>query len=541
MEIEAKYRISNPELYDILSSTDSLAGFAIEDVKIKKVEDQYFDSEDLVFMRGGFSLRLRSSGGSKVVTLKSLDRGEGALYSRQEVETTLEPGTGMQIANWPEGPARELAGRLAGGRPLEALFRIRQQRVVRNLCRISGGQAVIELSLDQVELQAASGLGQTGENSFLELEAELLPGGRLEELEAVVEFLEEVPGLVAESRSKFEQGLALARPDIDLALVSPARDGESPALAPDPLPGVDRHDPVAEAIRKVLRVQFEVMLANEGGSRQVDGIEAVHDMRVATRRMRSALRLYGSYFDPEVVTRFKKDLRKIGRALGRVRDLDVFEREMQRYLATVPEGQAGDLAPLREVWSVRREVARGKLNRFLDGKRYRRFARVFGHFVSTEGAGVRPGTAESPDRDQVRFRLHSHLWQLYEGVWAYQPIVADATVSQLHALRIDCKRLRYSLEFFQEVLGPEAEGLIKDVIAIQDHLGDIQDAVVAEGMMESMLGKSDHLADENVIAYRDFRRAEAQQLVETFPRAWPMVGGSEFRRRLAGALMVPIS
>src|SRR5688572_21869623 len=86
---------------------------------------------------------------------------------------------------------------------------------------------------------------------------------------------------------------------------------------------VSPQDTMAEAGRKVLLADFIKMLKHEAGARTGEDIEDVHDMRVATRRMRSALRLFESYFKPKWVDAYSRRLRKIARALGVVRDLDV--------------------------------------------------------------------------------------------------------------------------------------------------------------------------------------------------------------------------
>ena len=119
-------------------------------------------------------------------------------------------------------------------------------------------------------------------------------------------------------------------------------------------PGLWLNEPMAEAVRKILRSQFQVMVDSEAGSRKGKNIDAVHDMRVATRRMRAAFRLFGSYFRPTAIAGFQKDLRKMGRALGAVRDLDVFNREAQIYLETLPEDRKDGLDPLFGQWERER-------------------------------------------------------------------------------------------------------------------------------------------------------------------------------------------
>ncbi len=312
--------------------------------------------------------------------------------------------------------------------------------------------------------------------------------------------------------------------------------------------GIVANEPMAEAVRKILHSQFQVMVDSEAGSRKGKNIDAVHDMRVATRRMRAAFRLFGSYFRPAAIAGFQKDLRKIGRALGAVRDLDVFNREAQIYLETLPEDRKNGLDPLFDQWERERRQARKTLIALLDSKRYQRFTADFSVFLTKEGAGVAPVPPGSVTRQQVRHLLSGSLWQLYETVRAYEVVIPGAPPATHHALRIDCKFLRYGLEFFEEVLGPDTSALIVDVIEIQNHLGDLQDAEVASRLLADFLAQwydgaaSDPSLDvgavDGVVEYLNYRRFEARQLIATFPDAWPRINSPEFRRRLAEALLV---
>lgn len=308
---------------------------------------------------------------------------------------------------------------------------------------------------------------------------------------------------------------------------------------------LDAGEPMAEAVRKILREQLEVMLANEAGSRLGDDIDHVHDMRVAVRRMRASFKLFGDYFQEPVVRRFQKDLRDTGQALGAVRDLDVFNRAAMRYLRRQPKRRRHDLDPLLQAWHAQRENARLGLLTYLDSQRYRRFVQRFGDFVRTSGAGVEAVPEGEVKRVLVREVLSSTVWRLYETVWAYDRVLEGAPVTTLHALRIDCKYLRYTLEFFEGVLGPETQWLIREVIALQDHLGEIQDAEVAKAILEDFakpeipgqagLSEAELAA---VAAYASFRLAEQHERLETLPKAWGRLNSSRFRRRLANSLLV---
>ena len=135
------------------------------------------------------------------------------------------------------------------------------------------------------------------------------------------------------------------------AAPSPAEEASILPL-PGPLdhPGVTPDDSLAEAGRKVMLFQFNEMLSHEAGTRLGADIEELHDMRVATRRMRAAFDVFGEAFHAKVVKTHLKGLRATGRALGRVRDLDVFIEKAEAYRLTLaPEAQPG-LDLLLEMW-----------------------------------------------------------------------------------------------------------------------------------------------------------------------------------------------
>ena len=304
-------------------------------------------------------------------------------------------------------------------------------------------------------------------------------------------------------------------------------------------------EPMAEAVRKVLRNQYDVMLANEYGSRLGDDIEHVHDMRVAVRRMRVAFRLFGDYFQRGALKRFQKDLRETGRALGAVRDLDVFNREAMRYLRQQPKRRRRDLDTLLNQWHQQRENARLALIAYLDGQRYRSFVQEFGDFVNTPGASAEVVPLGEPRRNLVRDVLSSTVWQLYETVRAYDRALDGAALTTLHALRIETKYVRYVLEFFEGVLGSDTPWMIREVIALQDHLGDIQDAEVAKAILQDFMAQnapdqaSLSEADlTHITAYLTHRLDAQHKLIVTLPEAWARVDSVRFRRRLASSLLV---
>ncbi len=307
-------------------------------------------------------------------------------------------------------------------------------------------------------------------------------------------------------------------------------------------PGVLPEDLMSEAGRKVLRFHFQRMLDHEPGTRLGDDIEELHDMRVATRRMRAAFRVFGPYFEPDEIKPFLKGLRRTGRALGSVRDLDVFMHKAQAYLdEPLQEEQAG-LEPLLASWQQQREAARGSMLAYLDGKRYQPFVRDFGQFLWTEGAGAVPVPYDQPQPHQVRHVVPALIYGRYEVVRGYETVVENASIETLHALRIDCKRLRYSLEFFREVLGAEVEDVIDEVVVIQDHLGNLHDADVACHLLIEFLNQwseregRERINIAGVTHYLVAKQNELRTLLDSFPEAWQHFNRPEMRRKLALAV-----
>ena len=346
---------------------------------------------------------------------------------------------------------------------------------------------------------------------------------------------------------------------VDLAAQNAAGEAiaEQPAAAQIELadnPGIDPDDTMAEAARKTLCFHLQRMLYHESGTRLGTDIEELHDMRVATRRMRAALRVFRDRLNMKEMAPFAKGLRRTGRALGAVRDLDVFREKVQTYLDTLPAERKAELDPLLSAWQAQRERARQEMIAYLDSARYVRFKEQFSSFLQTPGAGALPTLTADGDLIPHRVRhvvpviVQARLASVRaHGEWVIAP---DAPLERFHCLRIASKELRYALEFFQEVLGPESKALVAMMKALQDHLGNLQDAVVACNLLRDFLtwGTWGHapgseqpwptspIVAPGVATYLAIRQTEIQTLVQTFPEVWAPIASRTFQKRLAAAL-----
>ncbi|HUT19778.1 MAG TPA: CHAD domain-containing protein [Anaerolineae bacterium] len=319
--------------------------------------------------------------------------------------------------------------------------------------------------------------------------------------------------------------------------------------------GLEADDLMVEAAHKVLSFHYRQMLKHETGTRAGEDIEELHDMRVATRRMRAAFSVFADYLAAGEVAPHLEGLKRTGRRLGAVRDLDVFWEKTGNYLEGLPVGREVDLEPLHVVWQSERERARRKMIAYLDSDRYQRFKEAFSTFLESPRAGGLPvlsGDVE-PRPHRLRFVVPLLVYerlaagQAYEG-WVTGPHVP---LERLHALRIAAKGLRYTLEFFEEVLGAEARPLVEQIKGLQDHLGDLQDAVVASGLLRDFLtwgtwgpstqgkkgtARREPIVAPGVAAYLAARQAELQELINTFPQTWALIQAQSFRERIAACI-----
>ena len=539
VEVELKYRVAELAAAERLLAADHVGPFAVSNGRQRslQLEDRYVDTADGALGRAGFAVRLRRSGDKTMVSVKSLGKtdGPGGSVRRQELE-----GPADRVAapvDWPPSDARSLVLEHAGDAPLVELVTVRQLRRKRQLK--SGGSRV-ELSLDEVDVVSRGRIV----DRFVELEAELQKGDETE-LEALGAALDAEPMLRRAQTSKLEAALAAVdgatgdepeAGELSFGRVAATTEADRPAprLVVGKTPGVSAEDHIAEAGRKVMRFHLARMLEYEPGVRAGIDNEAVHKMRVATRRQRAAWRVFGEAFRKGRTKGYRDGLRETARRLGAVRDLDVQLEAADAYRADLAAAEQRGLEPLLAAWRQHRDDARVLLLRELDSPAFRRWVDDYIDFVRTEGAAVVPVGPVEPHR--VRDTAPSRVWAAFEGVRGFESVLRWADVPTLHELRIAGKWLRYSLEFVREALGADADPLIARVTALQDHLGLMNDADVTASMTRTFL--LEHAADLSapetgaIGRYLVDREKEVTRLRRAVGPTWRGVTGVQFRRTL---------
>lgn len=557
-EIEAKFRVTDAHQARVLRTMPTLA----ERYKLGAVSDvvnvdTYYDADDLRLLRQGQTLRVRSVGDTVLMTAKSISlHNPKGMHTRNEIERPapfVEPDAPLlRLSDLPEDLLAGVGDLLEASTRLRPLVRLHQARAKRDVMATDDPEAtrLAELSLDEVTVLRDMGVPAQGVpaqggadaerwravSHFCTLEVELDPNADRDALREIALWLRAWPGLEADDQNKLQQAL--------LALHVESADEQEIDHAVDHAREPDHREHMAELCRRVWGEQLTVMLVNEAGVRFADDIEYVHDMRVATRRARAAGRLYAGYFDPgsRKVKRFMRRLRTTGRRLGRVRDLDVALQKLQAFAGNAEAAGKGTQA-LAEAWTHKRQKAHAQLVEWLDSKEYQRFATAFVRFCATPGAGVarfHPTPGQPPTPHQVRHVLPSLILGRYEAIRAFEVLFEQARaegteipIETLHALRIECKYMRYHLEFSAALLGRDSAGLIERLKGLQEHLGDLNDASVSSALLAHTpaAALSDGIAD-----YAALQATTQEALRHSLPTDLDAFLAEETRRTLALAL-----
>jgi CHAD domain-containing protein len=300
------------------------------------------------------------------------------------------------------------------------------------------------------------------------------------------------------------------------------------------------------------------MLKHLDGVRAGEDIEAVHDMRVGSRRVVAAMRVFHPAFPGRKFAALMRQARGVTRRLGAVRDLDVLIDHFQKPKA---KSQLALLAREYLLVLLRRErerarkpmlVALDRLERAgFEDRVDRVLRREEKHYkdaadkdAAEEPAGVTEVTGTAPFRDAAPVLLRERLAEYAEqGKFADQPAAKD----QLHALRIKAKWLRYTMELFAPAYPDELKEPVKSAKRIQELLGDLHDADVRLQLLDNTLAKpldadalvelSLWLPDPVRAGLRELRLAEQKEregIYRSFYKEWKKDRLADFRSRIEG-------
>ena len=486
-----------------LSGPASGLGAVLDLVGSEQGQDLYADTQDRFFERSGYALRLRRSEERLVAGLEPVRAG---LLAFADVEVASEAVGDLARASEPLG---ERVRAVAGPRRLRAVAHARTRREAFRL-RLEG-RPCATVEIEEIDARRTAGGSST---LFARVVISATEQGD-PALSSFVVVMESACGLSPADRTVGEAVLRR------LGVAAP------PPFVPGAT-AVPSHAPTGALAYAVIRRHLGAFLRNEPGTRLGADPEVLHDMRVASRRLRAAFALFAEAL-PARAPSLRRRLGRIGRALGEVRDLDVQAEQLGEFLNEGPVAERLALEAYLAAVAVQRDGARRRMLRVLDSRGYGRLVESLMAFVEREPrrrppAARLPALASAPDRILSRHRRSRRIGDR---------LAPDSPAADWHKLRIELKRLRYAIEFHGELYGEKARRVIETLTGLQDLLGLHQDAQVAMAHLEDVCGARGKRLPRGAgfvmgrIAQRYAQRAE--DLRRAFPKLYRRAFGKRWR------------
>ena len=487
----------------------AIPGLTIVAAAPKRLVDVYVDTEDWRMGRAGYVLRVRRRAGRVETTLKDLSTATKGLRRRLEVTQPL-PASGLSGLDR-TGEVGWRVEALAGARTLNQVLEVRTRRRPYDL--EIHGERVGELALDDTVIA----IGQERRRLRLtRVEVEVQPRW-VDAMQPFVERLRRECGLQPATLSKFEAGLMAA----GLSIPGP------PDLGPV---GVSPESTLGDLAYRVLRSQASAMLAHVSGTRLGEDIESLHQMRVATRRMRAGMDMFAAVL-PVRAGRLRAELGWLAALLGEVRDLDIQLGRFDDWTEEMPGDHREALDELADLLAGHRVKARRALLEALDSRRYERLVSGLVAMLAQgpslrSVAGRAPAVTRMPELIGERHRAARK---------AARRAKRTGAATDYHRLRIRAKRLRYSLEFASGLYDGELKGFVRQMTRLQDALGSMQDAAVASSRLQviALDEEGASLSRAAIFAMGGVAgqyRSEAEHLLGDMPKLLKLLEGKEWRR-----------
>lgn len=428
-----------------------------EAVRAKPVRRElttYFDTDDLLLHRHGYSLRTRRSDGQIVQTLKRIPEESATLFRRNEWEWHLKTGR----------PLLRPVQQLLADSGLDGALRHPQARIVTEILRHS-----FEIVHDGCEIEAVidEGVVRAGgrEEAVHEVELELRHGPAAPAYRLALQLLEHCPFRLG-AESKADRGYRLLT-----GCGTPPKKSRGA-----PLP---RDAALGQAFVWTIGAALQGFVANIPAA-QAGIPEGIHQARVALRRVRSMLVLYAPCLERCARERFNNAVRELGAVLGAARDWDVFLDET--ICAAARAGVPADwIAALSEPAEARRLTAHAAVRERLESKAPAELVLGLEAWIGeSEWATDLPHASRTP----VRKILPELLDRLADKVERRGRRIARLSASELHPLRKSVKKLRYSVESASGLYREKSvKRYVKACKKLQTVLGAINDARVARWLL----------------------------------------------------------
>jgi inorganic triphosphatase YgiF len=445
----------------------------------RKLRSVYYDTPETELRDHGLTLRVRDDGKRRLQTVKQSAVG-GNGFQRGEWEHLLESGTGGELAPDLDAAARTPAGEVLSRRDLafvRPVFEVEIKRITRSV-EVEG--AIIEIALDRGSARAEGRRTPIGE---VEMELKTGPAAGLF---ALARECSRIAPLELSFVSKAARGYAL----LDQAPPGPAPSAEV-RLKPK--------DTAGQAFRTVAGAALTQIAANARTLKTGRSPDALHQLRVGTRRLRSAMSLFGPMLDDAQMADVKAELKWLAGELDQARDLDVFTSEVFRPAEARDPDLAG-LAAFGALLSAARERAYDQAQAAVRAVRFR-------DLMLTTLAWIEAGDWSQSDDPMlaalrgrpVKAVAAEEFTRRRRALVKKGRDLAALTPDERHKLRIKAKRLRYACGFFESLYSGKSEAARRTFSAaardLQDRLGSLTDIAFSRDLAMRVAGLAQDAGD----------------------------------------------
>jgi len=465
----------------------------------KKLYSVYFDTPDIDLWRQGVALRLRRDGTRWVQTVKGGGTVQGGLHRRTELETRVA-GLLPDCAAINDEAFSGLFSSSQLRARLKPVFTIEFSRTIRIVTLAP--EVEVEVCIDRGGIKCGG-----HSEAICELEFELKSGQPRYLYDMALTLLDSVP-LRIENRSKAERGYALLCDERPM----PVRARPAPLTA---------DMPVTDAFKAIMWAALDHLQANERGTLEDRDPEYVHQMRVALRRLRSALSMFAEALPEQQTEPLMDELKWLAGRLGPARDWDVF---MTETLPPVQKafGDRNGLTALGKQCARRRQAAQRRARNALESRRYQRLTLTLARWLVAE--------SWLQQQDEVMRAGLPASTTIFAGAMLERRLarvrkrgrsLRRLSAAELHRLRIAIKKLRYAVDFFATLYEAKCvRNLLARLARLQNILGAMNDAAAVTGLMKGLGGKSgkDFAEARGIVLDRVKGRADALKC-ELYP-AW---------------------
>lgn len=468
-EIELKLEVAPAEIERVLAHP--LLSAQSDGSRTQTLHATYFDTPDHALQQAGISLRVRRNGDRYIQTIKAARSPNGVALARDEWEHEVD----RDSPDYTLAEETALQPFLEQGDAIQPVFRVTTERTLHN---VSFENSIIEVAADNSEVE-----GKERTVSFSELELELKDGTPADLFQLALVLSTATP-LRLSFKTKAERGFETAT-------------DEQPTRVKAPPVVLKRKMTSAAAFQLISASCLQHLMANEAIVRQAPEADAVHQMRVALRRLRAAITLFKTVVGDERRDPIRAELKWMANVLGEARDLDV-------YIAKVLEpardehSSDEDYQDLLADYQERRDRAYEAVQETIASPRFINGILETAAWIQAGGWSLNESKLARKQRNQPVVGLaEEELGRRWKKIIKQGKNLMELDPEERHQVRIEIKKLRYATEFFESLFkGGGAKkrkrAVLSTLEALQETLGELNDIAVGSHMEASPAADTIH-------------------------------------------------